>query len=521
MAVQSHRFFRLCFALIVLSFSTLVVSPVILHAADKQSDQSIKPTAAKFRLTYESVTLPANEKMGFMGGGFLYDISDWFSIGPFAYGALTGQRGGFITLGGAAELKRELTDALELNSGLFVGAGGGRGGFQLSGGGLMLRYHAGVTLKTDHFGHFGVGVSYLDFPDGTIHSTQPYFAYEYPFNTLVGSGWDYSNEAESAPVGRAFQAEQELAPVFRTYRIPSGVLADNGAAQHRTIHLMGAEWNRYLDDNWFLRIESEGAMGGKSNGYMQILLGAGYRMEVLDGTWLKLSASAGVAGGGNVATGGGFIVDGVVSLQQRLSEHLYAEVSGGYVKVPETNFRAISLAGKIGYHFFTPDLGEETIPMSDLASFNGSRFRIRAAHQSYLKDAPNWRTHHANLNVNNLGIQLDAFLHENFFLTGQGLAAYSGKAGAYMTGLVGAGVHLPLFGSPLFIEAEGLIGAAGGGGMAVGGGLVWQGNAGLGYQLTDAHSMIAQYGYMAAPKGNFRARVLTLAFAYNFSLFTR
>lgn len=505
----------------VLLLATTLIGPSYSHAEETSPEHFITPTPTKFRLTFENVSLPDNEKMGFLGGSFLYDVTDWFSFGGSVYGALTGQRGGFITLGGAAELKAPLSDAVELNSGVFVGAGGGRGGFQLSGGGLMLRYHAGANLKTDHFGHFALGISYLDFPDGTIHSTQPYFSYEYPFKTLVVSGWAGSAEAESAPMGRAFQAEQEITPVFRTYRIPAGVLSDNGTLQHNTIHLMGVEWNHYLDDNWFFRIESEGAMGGKSNGFMQILLGGGYRMALLDGTWIKLSASAGFAGGGNVATGGGFIVDGAASLQQQLGDHLYAEVSGGYVKVPETNFRAVSMAAKIGYHFHTPDPHGEKVSLADLASFDSSHFRVRAAHQSYLKNAPNWRSHHANLNVDNLGIQLDAFMNENLFLTGQGLAAYSGKAGAYMTGLVGAGAHFPLFGSRLFVEAEALVGAAGGGGMAVGGGLVWQSNAGLGYQLTDDHSILAQYGYMASPKGNFRAKVLTLSLAYNFTLFTR
>ena len=116
---------------------------------------------------------------------------------------------------------------------------------------------------------------------------------------------------------------------------------------------------------------------------------------------------------------------------------------------------------------------------------------------------------------------MDAFLNENVFITGLGLAAYSGKAGAYMTGLLGAGLHVPLSDLPLFIDGEVLAGAAGGGCMSVGGGFVWQSNLGVGYQINDKFSLIAQYGYMAAPKGDFKADVITLSFAYNFSLFTR
>lgn len=504
--------FSFCLIVLLLSAS--------FRAAAEESGAAIDSVPAKFRFTYDNLSLPAGEKMGFLGSTLLFDVNDWLSLGAASYGALVGQRGGFITLGAATEVRKELLDQVEMNAGLFVGAGGGRGGFQLSGGGLMLRYHLGAKLKSQ-FGDIGAGVSYIDFPDGAIHSTQPYVSYEFPFSTLIGSGRKEIPEWEGSSLGSGNPSEQEFMTVFRAYKIPAGVLADNGQPQHRSLQLMGIEWNRYFDENLFLKIESEGAMGGKSNGYMQILFGLGYRYELLDGTWVKLSSSLGVAGGGGVATGGGLIVDAVASLQQRLSDHLFAEVSAGYVKVPETTFKAISLAGKLGYHFYTPDVRDESVALSDLAGFDTSYFRIRATHQSYYKAAANWRAHHANLNVDLLGIQIDYFPHENIYLTGQGIAAYKGQAGAYMTGLVGAGLHIPLFKTPLFVDAETLVGAAGGGGLAVGSGLVWQANAGLGYQFFDDFSLLAQYGYMSAIKGNFKAKVLSLSFAYNFTLFTK
>ncbi|NWF39477.1 hypothetical protein F3F96_10060 [Mariprofundus sp. NF] len=502
-----------------LFISVVFLLPVFASAEEEGS--SIDSVPAKFRFTYDNASLPAGEKMGFLGTTALYDVNDWLSFGPSAYGALVGQRGGFITLGMATELRKELFDNnFEVNAGMFVGAGGGRGGFQLAGGGLMLRYHLGAKLKT-FMGDFGGGISYIDFPDGAIHSSQPYISYEFPFTTLIASGRRDVPDWEGAMIGRGSLSEQEFATVFRTYQIPTGVLTDSGRAQYKTINLMGIEWNRYLDDNLFLKIESEGAMGGQSNGYMQILFGLGYRFELMDGTWFKLSSSLGVAGGGDVATGGGLIIDAVASLQQRLGDNLFAEISAGYVKVPETSFKAVSYAGKIGYHFYTPNVRSESVDLTDLIGFDAAHFRMRTTHQTYYKAAANWRSHHANLNVDLLGIQMDYFLHDNFYLTGQGLAAYKGQAGAYMTGLVGGGVHLPLFGSPLFIDGELLVGAAGGGGLAVGGGFVWQGNAGLGYQFSDEFSLIAQYGYMAAPKGNFRAKVLSLSLGYNLTLFSR
>jgi len=492
----------------------------ILPAAASENPTNLHTTPAKLRMSYESVKLPGTEKMGLLGGTFLYDVNDWFSIGPGAYGALSGQRGGFITLGLAGDLRLPLADQLELNTGLFVGAGGGRGGFQLQGGGLMLRSHLGLTLKSADWGNLGVGASYVDFPDGSIHSLQPYVAYEYPFRVLMTHGWpDLGPENDTTSSLQV--SRQEFSLVYRHYRIPKGVKTDAGTLQHPTMQLLGIEWQHYLNDRLFVKLESEGAMGGRSNGYMQILLGGGYRLPVTSSTALIFSASAGVAGGGSVATGGGLLLDTSLGIQQNLTDSVYAEVDGGYVASPGASFKAMSFAAKLGVRYGTPDIDEmESIPVETLTQYGQQKLRVRFVQQTYLKDAPNWRNHHPDLNVNTLGFQGDYFVTPYLYLSGQGIAAWKGQAGGYMTGLVGGGLHLPVTSTPLFVELEGLVGAAGGGGLDVAGGLVWQANANVGVRLSDAYSLIGSYGTMRAPKGNFRARVIGISLAYYTSFFT-
>ncbi|MGH8822842.1 MAG: hypothetical protein ACREWJ_16335, partial [Rhodoferax sp.] len=106
------------------------------------------------------------------------------------------------------------------------------------------------------------------------------------------------------------------------------------------------------------------------------------------------------------------------------------------------------------------------------------------------------------------------------FLTGQGLAAYAGNAGAYMIGEMGAGTHWPVS-ERWFVEGEALLGAAGGGGLAVGGGLVGQINAGVGYHLSKSLSLMATAGRINAFRGNFKANVVGLALAYQFTGFAQ
>jgi hypothetical protein len=71
-----------------------------------------------------------------------------------------------------------------------------------------------------------------------------------------------------------------------------------------------------------------------------------------------------------------------------------------------------------------------------------------------------------------------------------------------------------------FIEGEALFGAAGGGGIAVGSGLVAQANASVGYRLNKALSLMATAGHVEALQGDFKAHVAGLALAYQFTGFT-
>jgi len=491
-----------------------------IPASQAAEMEGFQPTQARFVASYESLSLPKNEKMGLLGGAFLYDVNNWLALGGGAYGAMAGQRGGFITLGFAGEARKSIGEHLELNAGAFVGAGGGRGGYTLQGGGLMLRTQLGLMAKLGPFGNLGGGISRVDFPNGSIHSTQPYVSYALPFSTLIPSGWiDLPDQDVGSWFGMQ-TVEQEFSVVYRRYFVPKGVLADSGRPQHKLIGLVGVEWDRYLGDHVFVKVESEGAMQGKSHGYMQILVGTGYRLELTDSTWVKLSGAVGPAGGGNVATGGGILLDAQLMMQQKLGDHLFVEAGAGLVNAPGASFRARSVSAMLGYHFFSPDVRAVTEPVaiSDLDGFEAKHFRVRMVDQRYIKDAPNWRNHHADLDVDLLGFQLDYFINDWFYLSGQGIGAYKGKAGGYMTGLVGAGVRMPVPRTPLFVEADALVGAAGGGGLDVAGGLVWQADASFGWQFSDAFSVQASYGLMQAPKGNFKAKVLSLSLGYYFSL---
>jgi len=121
-------------------------------AAAPEDALTIRP--AQVRLGIEKVHLPGNEAMGLVGSTYLVDIGHGLWIGPAAYGAISGQRGGLFTFGAEAAWRAPLPGPLALDLGFY--AGGSGGGAAPVGGGLMLRPHADLTWN---FGPYRAGVS--------------------------------------------------------------------------------------------------------------------------------------------------------------------------------------------------------------------------------------------------------------------------------------------------------------------------------------------------------------------------
>ena len=489
----------------------------------KSSSHSITPTPTAIRVSYESLKLPGGEKMGMLAGNLLFDVNDNLRLGVGSYGSIEGQRGGFITLGVEAEVQKRISQSWISHAGLFVGGGGGRGGNELSGlsgGGLMLRGDIGVTYQSIGYGNFGVGVSHVNFPSGVIASTQPYIQYEYPFHSLLAQGWEsISPNIDNLRLDPVQAGANEFSLVARNYLIPSSVVRDGGKPQSNSMQLIGVEWLTYLDDRWFLKLETEGAMGGENNGYMQILAGTGYRLPLSQSTSIKIHAVAGPAGGGGADTGGGLLLDAGLSLQQNLTKRTALEISIGEVRAPSRSFEALSLGMKLNYQFGLPNVSAPEVSWAALGEFDANPMRIRVANQTYFKADSLWRNHSIDSSVSNIGLQLDYFISPHYFLTGQAIAAYAGNAGAFMTGQVGIGTQWPLT-DHWFIEGECLIGAAGGGGLAISGGLVAQANVSAGYQLSKGLSLMATAGRIEAVSGDFKANVAGLSLAYQFTGFT-
>jgi hypothetical protein len=478
---------------------TLVMVLLFTATATAQSGRSISPNGQVSSI-YEEWIISGNESMGMSGLGLHFDATEYLTLGFGTWMAVRGERGGFITLGVDATLRWPLTDRLTGRTGLFLGAGGGKDGLKLAGGGLMIRPHTRLSWETTPWLSLSAGFSHSRFPyGGIISSAQPFIEAAIPVALPINA------HRRTGEPGRL--EDTSIATVVRFIRPTSASRTTGGRPQHN-LALLGIELRSYVSPNFFGKVETQGAIEGNNSGYMQILAGVGYQMNIRNGLSASVDLSAGGAGGGAVETGGGVLLNAGAGAQVNLTRNLFVGLAGTWNTAPSGTYDGPGYTIKAGYRTGGISSGDRREPY---------RVRARFVNDTYLRAAEGWRSSNKDVQVDNLGVQFDVYLGRAVYLTGQGIAAYRGKAGAYMIGLLGAGITAPGY-SWWFLNAEVMVGAAGGGGLRTGSGMVWQTNAGPGIRMNPNLSVMVTAGRLESFDGPFKANVLSLGLVWNFGL---
>jgi hypothetical protein len=459
----------------------------------------------------ERWTLPADESVGMTGLHLRRAFGEHLRLGVDSFAAVQGRRGGFITLGVGGEWRVPLTAWADGEAGLSVSAGGGRGGRELSGGGLLLRESLGLGFPAGTW-RWRAGVSHVNFPNGgTIAGTQWYAGVEHAFTGL---------STRAAVTERTFRFESaqtltatDLGVYVRQYRVQRDSLTDAGAPQ-ANFGVVGAEWRGVLSGPWYVSVDAGGAAHGQSNGYMEIMGGVGLRLPLTTRFSVDGGVSAGVGGGGAVDTGGGALLAAHVGAQWQVTAQDALAVGLERMKAPSGHLTVDGLSVALRHRFGPAE--PVLVPADTVTALQTHPVRVRLAVQNYAAAGSGWATRPIP-SIGVLGVQADYDVSDVWYLTGQGLAAYRGQSGAYMTGLLGVGAHVDV-GHRISLESEALLGAAGGGGVAVASGAVAQVNVGVGTEWASGLGVHASVGRIRSLHGGFAANVIGLSLSYRTTL---
>ncbi len=468
-------------------------------------DDPLSAAPAQVRLGIENTRLPGGEHMGLVGTTYLIGVGHGLAVGPAAYGAISGRRGGLFTVGAEAAWQHSLHGPLMLQAGFY--AGGGGGGAAPVGGGLMLRPHADLLWD---FGPFLAGLSWsqVRFANGDIDSRQLGLVwsaktnFRYVPRDRIGERSDRS--------GRSGMGFDRIQAVFGAYRPRPGARRNSGGNLSGTIGYVGARLEAAIDDHAYWGLEASGAASGGVGGYAEYLATLGTETTVwTDVLTLGARVAMGMGGGGDVDVGGGLLVKAGVYGTVRLTHDLGLTLESGYTASPQGSFRALHAAASLNWILDDPtDLTAP--PRNTRTEWVGGVERYAAQ-----------RVDGSTRMLQAVTLKANRFVSKHVYLTGQAHSAYGGGAGGYTVGLFGVGVQAPIAGR-LLAGAEAVIGAAGGGGVATQGGAIMQPSLYLGVDLSRSLSLRVSAGRIkslrAGAAGGLDANVAEVALAFTFGV---
>jgi hypothetical protein len=487
-----------------------------------QNDTPINNSQIGFaQLDFLSIDMPdTNEpNMDFTGIHYNTMLNDWSYAGLGFYGAVGGIRGGFFTLGLNLGIKKEIYNNLFIDAGFHFGGGGGASA--PDGGGAFILPHANLGYDFKYFS-LSAGWSYINFFDeGTINSNQIYAAVQIPLS------FDYSdfNKRE-----KEFTAESLKNSNWnkKSHRISAMVHLNNlsvkGDSQFtngtsingRTIRLAGFEFSSFLNDDWFYFIKADGAYRGIPAGYMDIFVGGGYHLSMnKNRTNIQAKFGIGAGGGGGVDTKGGFLIYPDISIEQKLIDNMYISINKGYLMSPDSHFLSSTLGFGLKYYIDKDGILSDDKENAK-AKFKGIQTILK---QDWYLNAS--RNGGFEQDMHQISLQINVFLNKYIYGAGQTSFANFGDAGAYAEGIVGLGVQTSsFFNGRVSVFAQLLGGAAGGGGISTGQGLIVKPSAGLNFKLTNTLDLRGGIGYVKARGGSLSSVFGSFGLSYNLSFLT-
>jgi hypothetical protein len=469
------------------------------------------------RLTYETITTPANNPMGLMG--VHYELNNFFHpkayLGIGGYGAITGDYGGFFTAGITPGIRISKFKPFILDIGLFIGGGGGASAFP--GDGEMIRAHSyiGYTLKKSKF--------WLGITKQQISHTQLdpeiIFGYSSNISFFINSN---SKKTLYTPIklNTLTQYPFSLTPSATTYFPTSQNQGRNSTLIDNKITLLSLDINKQWHKNWLGIFSLSGANSAPADGFGAIFIGTGYNYT-FSKFQLIPQLKIGMAGGGNIDTGGGLLIHPQLQATYKLNQSIALATTLGYIRAPSGTFE--TWQSSLGLKFNAllnknaTNNTVQNIAISKKSPYNVSWFiENKTTFPAKNIELKTNKAYENKIQFFGCGLSLPITNYINGILSTYW--AYDGEVGAYAEGDFGLHIHKNLL-PKLDLGIELLIGAAGGGGINVNNGTIHQETLTLSYKLINNTSFITKLGYQGAfSSDSFNGTVINFGFSQRINL---
>jgi len=464
------------------------------------SSQALVIKKHALQLSYEPITVSNQETMGMMGVHLnldLYKLSNLY-LGIGGYGSLTGDRGGFFTAGITPGLRMSLSQNWLADVGLFLGGGGGASAFP--GDGDMIRAHAYLGRSFSSFATWA-GLSRQRISKKALDDTWV-MAITKPFYVAKPTVSESNTDLKTIP----FQTRNiRIAPLIGSYFLADSALGRNSLPLENKISLLGVDLEKNINGSSITGLFSlYAANGNNADGYGKIMTGLGYRYLIATNLMMMPYTQLGMSGGGNLDTGGGLIAQlglkGTYSITRSVAVHgLLARI-----KSYNGNFDATLLGGGITYELAHLDPVIDPLNEIEKTQINLAETQVKSFQWFFgnktifpkqsLKDK-NGEAYESRIDFAAFGLEVPVKSWLNVITTTYW--AYTGDVGAYAEGCFGIvlkkNVHPRWI---LYQQTE--IGAAGGGGINVNQGTIYQSLLGLGFQQSKSYQWKGYIGWQGS-----------------------
>lgn len=418
---------------------------------------------------------------GFHHIAMLRPIGGGVFFGQSIYSSATGDGGGLF-VGGIELIKRvRLGEHSALEIGGFLGGGGGAS--VVAKDGLMSRAQLTYRRQLNERWSGYAGVSYIDITGSPISSSALTFGISNtPGFALAGSG----APLQFAPTDLRLRA---VKPQIKAY-IPNNNRRTTGGMLD-TMQLLGAEFTFTTPANQTREtyFSMMGAVAGDGAGYAEWQLGRRW-FHAPGGPRLFGEIGAGFAGGGQVATGGGFVVSAGGGVAIPITDAFEMEIGATAIGAPDGDF--LAAAPFVRGSILLGDVGKR---QKDGRSQRWQLSTGLTQHRAH----PGFRLPGANRPESPMLLvtSLDMFIGDRTYITGSGQTVVGGNAGGYAAGQFGLGYAMPLS-DRWTLSTEAYVGAAAGGSVNSGGGLVGGGRLELDYALNERLWLSGSIGKMVS-----------------------